>query len=139
MTREGTTLLSRIAESLFWLGRYVERADDTSRLLDAFMHRLLDDPGTDEEAACRTLFAILGVAVPPDKYARCDAQAVLELLSFDVSNHSSVAGAWHAAHENARGVREVISTEAWECLNATRNGLPAQRRAAGRATRSWSR
>lgn len=125
-------MLSRIAESLFWLGRYVERADDTSRLLDAFMHRLLDDPGADEEAACRTLFAILGVAVPPDEHAPCDAQAVLDLLGFDVSNHSSVAGAWYAAHDNARGVREVISTEAWECLNATRNGLPAQRRAAGR-------
>jgi uncharacterized alpha-E superfamily protein len=41
-------MLSRIAESLFWLGRYVERADDTARVLDAFMHRLLDEPGTDE-------------------------------------------------------------------------------------------
>jgi uncharacterized alpha-E superfamily protein len=43
-----------------------------------------------------------------------------------------VAGAWRAAHDNARGVREVISTETFECLNATRNSLPVQRRAAGR-------
>lgn len=124
-------MLSRIAEALFWLGRYVERADDTARILDAFMHRLLDEPTSDEEAACRTLFAILGVTPPPDEDGACDAQAVLDLLAFDAANPSSVAGAWQAAHDNARGVREVISTESWECLNATRHALPAQRRAAG--------
>jgi uncharacterized alpha-E superfamily protein len=125
-------MLSRIAESLFWLGRYVERADDTARVLDAFMHRLLDEPGTDEEAACRTLFAILGVTPPPVDSDPCDAQTVLDLLGFDAANPSSVAGAWRSAHDNARGVREVISTETWECLNATHHALPAQRRAAGR-------
>ena len=129
-------MLSRIAEALFWLGRYVERADDTARILDAFMHRLLDDPTTDEEAACRTLFAILGVAVsdpaapgvPPD-FEVCDAQTVMERLGFDADNPSSVAGAWRAGHDNARGVREVISTEAFECLNAT---ATASRRSAAR-------
>jgi uncharacterized alpha-E superfamily protein len=128
----GGALLSRIAESLFWLGRYVERADDTARVLDAFMHRLLDDPTTDEEAACRTLFAVLGVPVPGEEAGLCDARMVLDRLGFDDRNPSSVAGAWLAAHDNARGVREVISTEVWECLNATRHALPAQRRSAGR-------
>jgi uncharacterized alpha-E superfamily protein len=126
-------MLSRIAEALFWLGRYVERADDTARVLDAFMHRLLDDPGTDEQAACSALFAILGVSPPQQEAGPVDAQTVLDLLGFDAANPSSVAGAWQAAHDNARGVREVISTETWECLNATRHALPVQRRAAGRA------
>ena len=125
-------MLSRIAEALFWLGRYVERADDTARVLDAVMHRLLDDPGTDEEAACRTLFAVLGVPVPETESGGCDVGTVLAVLGFDTGNPSAVAGAWQAAHDNARGVREVISTEAWECLNATRLALPAQRRQAGR-------
>jgi len=130
-------MLSRIAEALFWLGRYIERADDTARILDAYMHRLLDDPTTDEDAACRTLFAILGVAVPDPPagavdFEACDAQTVMERLGFDAGNPSSVAGAWRAGHDNARGVREVISTETFECLNATRNSLPTQRRAAGR-------
>jgi uncharacterized alpha-E superfamily protein len=44
-------VLSRIAESLFWIGRYVERADDTARILDAFLHRILEDPWVDEDAA----------------------------------------------------------------------------------------
>lgn len=125
-------MLSRIAESLFWLGRYVERADDTARILDAFMHRLLDDPATDEHAACRTLYAILGVEPADPKGARYDAVGVMELLGFDTANASAVAGSWCAARDNARGVSEVISTEAWECLNATWHALPGQRKAAGR-------
>ena len=43
-------MLSRIAESLFWIGRYVERADDTARILDVHLQRLLEDPWTDEDA-----------------------------------------------------------------------------------------
>ena len=125
-------MLSRIAESLFWLGRYVERADDTARILDAFMHRLLDDPATDEHAACRTLYAILGVEPADSKGARYDAVGVMELLGFDTANPSAVAGAWCAGRDNARGVSEVISTEAWECLNAAWHALPGQRKAAGR-------
>ena len=125
-------MLSRIAESLFWLGRYVERADDTARILDAFMHRLLDDPATDEHAACRTLYAILGVEPADPKGARYDAVGVMDLLGFDTANPSAVAGAWCAGRDNARGVSEVISTEAWECLNATWHALPGQRKAAGR-------
>ena len=125
-------MLSRIAESLFWLGRYVERADDTARVLDAFMHRLLDDPTTDEHAACRTLFAILGVQQPDPAAARYDAAAAMDLLGFDVRNPSAVAGAWCAARDNARGVSEVISTESWECLNSTWHALENQRRSAGR-------
>ena len=125
-------MLSRIAESLFWLGRYVERADDTARILDAFMHRLLDDPATDEHAACRTLYAILGVEPADSKGARYDAVGVMDLLGFDTANPSAVAGAWCAARDNARGVSEVISTEAWECLNAAWHALPGQRKAAGR-------
>ncbi len=48
-------VLSRIAESLYWVGRYVERAEDTARILDVHFHLLLEDPAVDEEAACRAL------------------------------------------------------------------------------------
>src|SRR5438309_1923567 len=60
-------MLSRIAESLFWIGRYVERADDTARILDAFLARLLEDPWSDEDAACRSLLAILGVTATEER------------------------------------------------------------------------
>jgi uncharacterized alpha-E superfamily protein len=121
-------MLSRIAESLFWIGRYVERADGTARILDAFLARILEDPWVDEDAACRTLLAILGSAPPHD--ARLTTGDVLELLGFDVDNPSSIAGALSSARENARGARETISSEMWECLNVTWHSLPARRIAA---------
>ena len=95
-----TTMLSRIAESLFWIGRYVERADDTARILDAYVHRILEDPWADEEASCRSLLRILGVAEPE---VVVGSATVLELLAFDPTTPSAIAGAWHAARENARG------------------------------------
>jgi uncharacterized alpha-E superfamily protein len=123
MSRTG--LLSRIAASLFWIGRYVERADDTARILDAFLARILEDPWVDEDAACRSLLAILGSAPPHD--GRLATGDVLELLGFEVDNPSSIAGALSAARENARGARETISSEMWECLNVTWHALPARR------------
>ena len=48
-----TGLLSRIAETLFWTGRYIERADDTARLVDVYVHRMLEEPRADEDAGCR--------------------------------------------------------------------------------------
>jgi uncharacterized alpha-E superfamily protein len=121
-------MLSRIAESLFWIGRYVERADDTARILDAFLARILEDPWVDEDAACRSLLAILGSA-PPHK-GRLATGDVLELLGFDEDNPNSIAGALSNARENARGARETISSEMWECLNVTWHSLAARRVAA---------
>ena len=48
-------MLSRIAESLFWIGRYLERADDTARILDVHMQVLIEDPGMDETTSCEQL------------------------------------------------------------------------------------
>jgi uncharacterized alpha-E superfamily protein len=123
-------MLSRIAESLFWIGRYVERADGTARILDAFLARVLEDPWIDEDAACRALLAILG-SEPPHP-ARLATGDVLELMGFDVNNPSSIAGALSAARENARGARETISSEMWECLNVTWHSLASRRGAAER-------
>ncbi|MGI5245197.1 alpha-E domain-containing protein [Dactylosporangium sp. CA-139066] len=123
-------MLSRIAESLFWIGRYVERADDTARILDAFLSRLLEDPWADEDAACRSLMAILGVAAPQER--RLTTGDVLELLAFDAEDPSAISGALVAARDNARGVRETISSEMWECLNVTWHTLASRRVAAER-------
>ncbi|GAA3011750.1 alpha-E domain-containing protein [Kitasatospora albolonga] len=124
------TMLSRIAESLFWLGRYVERADDTARILDAYLHRLLDDPWSGEDAACRSLHAILGVSAPPER--QCDTDSVLARLAFDATGPDSIEGALGAARENALTARDVVSTEMWETLNSTWHQLDEHRRAARR-------
>ena len=122
-------MLSRIAESLFWIGRYVERAEDTSRLLDVHVHTLIEDPWVDEHLACRDVLSVMGVALPE---GRLDARRTTQRLAFDRGDTSSIVGALSAARENARGVREALSSELWEALNATYHALPAQQAAAER-------
>jgi uncharacterized alpha-E superfamily protein len=116
-------MLSRIAESLYWIGRYVERAEDTARILDVQFHRLLEDPWIDEDAACRALMAVMGADVPDEPL---DALEVCEMLAYDRTNPSSIVGALAAARDNARGAREAISSEMWECLNGTWYALSDQ-------------
>ncbi len=122
-------MLSRIAESLFWIGRYVERADDTARILDAYVQRILEDPWADEVAASRSLLGVMGVAAPEDVSG---TSTVLDVLAFDATSPSSIVGSWFAARENARGIRETMSMELWQALNATWVAFPQQRRAAER-------
>jgi uncharacterized alpha-E superfamily protein len=125
-----TGLLSRIAETLFWTGRYVERADDTARMVDVYVHRMLEEPQADEDAGCGALLAVLGIPLP--EAARLDIGMALDQLAYDQKSPSAIAGALLAARSGARSVREVISSEMWECLNVTGLGLPAQRTAAHR-------
>ncbi|HXJ24510.1 MAG TPA: alpha-E domain-containing protein [Streptosporangiaceae bacterium] len=123
-------LLSRIAETLYWTGRYVERADDTARLIDAYVHRMLGAAGGGSDAECRALFGILGVEADPD--SALDVGAVLFRLVYDTHSPSAIAGAVLGARAGVRGIREVISSEMWECLNVTALALPGQKRAAER-------
>ncbi|HEX3713754.1 MAG TPA: alpha-E domain-containing protein [Trebonia sp.] len=123
-------LLSRIAETIFWTGRYVERADDTARLIDVYVHRMLGETGADSDAAARALFGILGVPAEPD--AELDIDVVLFHLVFESQSPSAIAGSMLGARAGARGIREVISSEMWECLNVTAHGLAGQKRAAER-------
>ena len=114
-------MLSRIAESLFWVGRYVERAEDTARILDVHVHRRLEDPSVEEDAACRGLLAVMGVPGPEEPV---DTTGMIELLGFESAGSTSIAGTLYAARENARSAREAMSSEMWECLNGTYNALP---------------
>lgn len=109
-------MLARIAESLFWIGRYTERADSTARILDVHSRLILEDPWVDEESACRSLLGVMGTPAPAGPIG---SAKVVELLGFDGASHSSVVGSLSAARENARGARETVSSEMWECLNAT--------------------
>lgn len=113
-------MLSRAAEALFWIGRYAERAEDTARLLDVHFHQIIIDPAVDEAETCKVVATVMGLQGEVPGTVR----GVLDLLAFDAENASSIAGALTAARENARGVREALSGEIWECLNATHLELP---------------
>ena len=117
-------MLSRIAESLFWIGRYVERAEDTARILDVNIHPLLEAPLTSEAEMCRSLLSVMGVTLPPEQMQPLSARRVTDVLAFDPANPSSIVSSLTAARVNARGVSEAISSEMWEALNVTYNGLP---------------
>ena len=124
-------MLSRIAESLYWIGRYVERADDTGRILDSHVHgRLygLDPEGVD--SGCRRLLSVMGAPAPTGRML--GVSDVMERLGYESAEPTSAAGSLLAARENARGVREVMSSEMWECLNATSIRLPGERALARR-------
>lgn len=120
-------MLARNAESLYWIGRYVERADDTARILDVAVHQLLEDATVDPDRTSRLLLRVLGIE-PPD--GPLDVWSVTELVAFSHAHGGSIVDSVAKARENARGAREVTSGEMWECLNATYNGLAAAERAA---------
>lgn len=119
-------MLSRVAEALFWVGRYVERSEDTARLLDVHFHQVVEDPATDETETCRILAAVMGVDSDPP----IDMRETLEVLGFQTDSPSSIVGALVAARQNARGVRESLSADIWECLNTTHHELPSRIEAA---------
>ena len=124
-------MLARNAESLYWIGRYVERADDTARILDVVVHQLLEDSSVDPDETSRVLLRVLGIT-PPD--APLDVWSLTDLVAYSqgTSGGCSIVDAISAARENARGAREVTSTEMWECLNTTYNALAERERAAKR-------
>lgn len=108
-------MLSRHAEDLFWLGRYVERAEDTARMLDVTYHNLLESPPTSESTAWRELLEVLYVDHLYD--AELNGSNVSAYLVSDLDNPGSIMSAVGRARENARGLRDRISTELWEAIN----------------------
>lgn len=108
-------MLSRVAESLYWMSRSLERAENTARLLDVNLVLMLDQPSGGANRRWVRLFRSLAVAPPEEKIE--DARLVAERLTFDLDEPSSVASLLAAARDNARQVRQQLSTETWEQLN----------------------
>ena len=115
-------MLSRIAESVFWIGRYLERADGTARILDVHLQLLLEDPWMNEDEANRSLLNIMGAPVEETRTEPVEREDVLAQFAY-ADSPGSIIGSLTSARENARWAREVVSTEMWETLNTTRNEL----------------
>ena len=108
-------MLSRVADSLYWMSRYLERAENTVRQLDVTMSLMLDTGGTSAETRWQRLMASLGK--PAGMEWNGDLEAMARALVFDSLNPASVTFCVNGARENARQVREEISTEQWQRLN----------------------
>jgi uncharacterized alpha-E superfamily protein len=108
-------MLSRVADSLYWMSRYLERAEHTGRLLDVNLSLMLDKLGTSAERRWRRLLLALGS--PSTLVWDGNYQRLAESLTFDGTNPASVSACIITARENARQVRDEISSEQWQQLN----------------------
>jgi uncharacterized alpha-E superfamily protein len=111
-------MLSRVADSIYWMSRYVERAENVARFVDVNLNLMLDSPsGADQQ--WEPLVNITGDHEIFDKnYSGGPTQQnVIQFLTFDPENPNSILSCLRAARENARSVREIISSEMWLQLN----------------------
>jgi uncharacterized alpha-E superfamily protein len=117
-------MLSRVAENLYWISRYVERAENVARLLDVGFHLELDASGLAGDVsgqgpiesvltilACREAFEKVHGKEPKQR------EAVLRYLTFDRHNSHSILSMCARARENARGTQETLSGETWSQVN----------------------
>ena len=132
-------MLSRVADSLYWMSRYLERAEHLARVVDVYLNRLLELSNQSDEARWDLMLGSLHAALPAKAPASPDAElstngrppqdtstpdatpasarSSVHALIFDPENGSSLAFCIEKARENARQVREQISSEMWEQLN----------------------
>jgi uncharacterized alpha-E superfamily protein len=108
-------MLSRVGDSLYWMSRYLERAENTVRQLDVTMGLMLDTSDTSAEARWQRMMTSLGKVTELDWSG--DLEAMARKLVFDGLNPASVTFCVNGARENARQVREEISSEQWQRLN----------------------
>jgi uncharacterized alpha-E superfamily protein len=111
-------MLSRIADTLFWLGRYIERAEDTARILDVNYHMLLEQSQDSYHLRWEPLIVMAGEEnLFRRLYTQVNAKNVFEFLAFRADNPSSISQCVAKARENARTIRDYISREMWEDIN----------------------
>jgi uncharacterized alpha-E superfamily protein len=109
-------LLSRVADALYWISRYLERAEHIARLIDVRLDLGLDRRPNSDGWEFERLYGTLKVPLPDEPPT--SPSALIEALVFDLANHDSVCACVTAARENARQVREEISSDMWEQVNA---------------------
>jgi uncharacterized alpha-E superfamily protein len=111
-------LLSRVADAVYWMGRYIERAENVARFIAVNQNLMLDTPrgyGSQWQPIVDTTgdrAAFLG------RYGVDTQENVVKFLAFDLENPNSISSCVLAARENARSVRETISSEMWEQVNS---------------------
>lgn len=114
-------MLSRTADHLYWMSRYIERAENTARLLDiAYQTSLQPQAANESEQTWRSLVSISELnGLFGTRYPAINARNVMEFMVADENNLSSILNCLRAARENARAVRGSLTTEVWETMNQT--------------------
>ncbi|HEU5396933.1 MAG TPA: alpha-E domain-containing protein [Verrucomicrobiae bacterium] len=114
-------MLSRVANSLYWMSRYIERAENVARLLDVNLQLLLDYRNLDDERLRAHWMPIVQTTGDEqsfiERHQRATAAAVADFMVFNPDNPNSIVSSICQARENARMIRDQITTETWEELN----------------------
>ncbi len=110
------TLLSRVADRIYWAGRYIERAEDASRVVRSFGDMLADIPNANA-VQWSSLRSVAGAEAGPLISDGSDEMEVVEFLLADPEHHNSVARTVEFCRENLRTCREVLPREAWQTVN----------------------
>jgi uncharacterized alpha-E superfamily protein len=110
-------MLSRVAESIYWMSRYVERAENVARFIDVNLQLMLDAPSGEGQQWEPLVNTTGDHADFTKRYGKATQQNVIEFLTFDSENANSILSCIRGARENARTIREIISSEMWLQLN----------------------
>jgi uncharacterized alpha-E superfamily protein len=110
-------MLSRVAESIYWMSRYIERAENVARFIAVNLNLNLDMPGAGDQQWMPLVVTTGDHDQFVERYKSATKQDVIRFLTFDRENPNSIMSCLRAARENARAVRESISSEMWEHIN----------------------
>ncbi len=110
-------LLSRVADSVYWMGRYIERAENVARFIDVNLHLTLDAPAGTPQHWDPLVDTSGDASAFRTRFGAPSRDSVIQFLTFDAENPNSILSCLRAARENARSVRDTISSEMWEQAN----------------------
>src|SRR5690348_11832725 len=110
-------MLSRVADSVYWIGRYVERTENVARFVDVNLQLMLDSPDYTGQQWEPLVYISGDHEQFASRYGAATQENVLKFLAFDHENPNSIVSCLRAARHNARSIREIISSEMWLQLN----------------------
>src|SRR5688572_16509617 len=110
-------MLSRVADSIYWMSRYLERADNVARFIDVNLHLSLDLGSSLRHQWLPLVYTTGDQEDFTSRYQSAEQANVIQFLAFDEQNSNSILSCLRTARENARTVREMISSQMWEELN----------------------
>jgi uncharacterized alpha-E superfamily protein len=110
-------MLSRVADSICWMSRYIERAENVARFVDVNLNLMLDSPVGQEQQWQPLVNTSGDHALFAKRYGKATRESVIQFLTFDTEYSSSILSCLRSARENARSIREIISSEMWEQIN----------------------
>ena len=110
-------MLSRVADSIYWMSRYVERAENVARFIEVNLQLMLDAPSGEDQQWEPLVNTTGDYEAFKKRHGEATQQNVIHFLTFDAENPNSILSCVRSARENARTVREIISSEMWLQLN----------------------